>query len=608
MCGIVGSIVNGGAARITIDALKRLEYRGYDSFGVATLDDASIEVRKDVGSVTRADDSAFFDGLRDGPAAIAHTRWATHGAVEVRNAHPHLSPDNAFAVVHNGVIENFRQIKQRFSDVQWRSDTDTEVIAQLLSHYYSQSKSVEDALTATINDLEGEYALVAFSTFAPGTLYAAREKSPLAFAQFDGGVMIASDQRAIAPVSQAIMFLEDGDLVCATADGVNCYTLNSTTLAPASRSATFIEVRDGDTGLHGYPHYMLKEIHEAPGAVQTVLRGASEPYERAAEAMAGRTTSIVGAGSAFYVALMGQYLFADLAKESVAAIPSDEFTNLKTFTENDHLVAISQSGETFDTLEVMKRCREAGGVVTAVTNVFASSAYRAADCPIFQGAGAEVCVLSTKSIISQFAVLYRLVVERALRAGTLDTHRRDELMSDAKRLPEILARHLTEKNDAIKEVATRHKDIPNWFFIGRGIQYPVALESALKFKEVSYLHAEGMPAGFLKHGTISLIDKNFYTIAFLPHKASDPDLYRFTVSNMEEIHARKGNVIAVAHDESVREDLDGLTDLIVVPHVSKALDPVVQLATGQLLAYHCAVALGKNIDQPRALAKSVTVR
>lgn len=610
MCGIVGTISDQDTTRVAIEALKRLEYRGYDSFGIAILDGASIEVKKDIGSVTQADQNDFFKDLPSANLAIAHTRWATHGGVKVSNAHPHLSADAAFAVVHNGVIENFRTVRKELSKkgIQFQSDTDTEVIVQLLAYLYKKSGSFDDAFTTLLDQLEGEYAIVCCSTHQPGKLYAARHKSPLAYASIEDGIIIASDQRAIAPLTQSITFLEDGDYLIATSSKVQCFSLVNGSPEPIHREPTKIEQRDDDTSLHGYPHYMLKEIHETPIAVSNVLTMQDDNFTAPAATFNKNALNLVGAGSAYYVSLFGQYLFADIAAATATVFPSDEFANLKRFTNQDHLIAISQSGETFDTLEIMKKAQQEGAKVTAVNNVIASSCQRIADFKIFQGAGPEICVLSTKSILSQVMVLYRLAIEFGKTNGTLSNDDVQNLIQEAHTLPQQLEELVTTHNDHIKEVATKFSHIPNWFFIGRDVQYPVAMESALKFKEVSYLHAEGMPAGFLKHGTISLIDKNFYTIAFLPHKNSAPDIYRFTLSNVEEIQARNGNVIVVGHDEEITEDLANLTEVIVLPHVNKHLDPLLQLVAGQLLAYHCAVALGKNIDQPRALAKSVTVR
>lgn len=610
MCGIVGAVTHEDSVRTAIEALKRLEYRGYDSYGLATLAGGTLEVRKDIGSVSKADQQQIFGGMRASGVVLAHTRWATHGGVEQKNAHPHLSNNRKFAVVHNGVIENFRALRDRIAQagVRLRSETDTEVIVQLLELLHAEHGSVDEAFLRTLDALEGEYALVVCSVHEPGALRAACFKSPLAFGEIPGGVILASDQRAIAPLTTAVTFLEEGDIIVATPDTVHVSSRRNGKVTPVDRTPTEVEQRDSDTGLHGYAHYMIKEIHECPIAIRNVMSLADDTFRAPVNAFRNRAVNLVGAGSAFYVSLLGQYYFAQLARRTVTTIPSDEFANLKQLTTRDHLIAVSQSGETFDTLEVMRRGKEAGAAVTAINNVIGCSSQRLADFPIFQGAGPEICVLSTKSIVSQAMVLYRLVVECAVQDGAIDTADQRAYHDAAEDLAQQIEVFLESQNNHVRDLAQRCSRIANWFFIGRSMQYPVALESALKFKEVSYLHAEGMPAGFLKHGTISLIDTAFYTIAFLPHKRSDPDTYRFTVSNIEEIQARDGNVILVGHDEELVRDLDDNAGAIILPHVNLYLDPVLQLVAGQLLAYHCAVALGRNIDQPRALAKSVTVR
>jgi glucosamine--fructose-6-phosphate aminotransferase (isomerizing) len=596
--------------RIAIDALKRLEYRGYDSFGVSVLRDQDILTKKSVGSVVDKDKLGFFSDMPSAPMVIAHTRWATHGRVTEKNAHPHHSYDGNFSLVHNGVIENYLEIRQQLLEqgIQCQTETDTEVIAHLLAKHYAENGDLLQTIHRTLGELHGEYAFVFITRHDPGRIYAARYKSPLVFGSTDELTIIASDQTAIAPLTKNMTFIREGDVVKASADQVTCYAEENGRLLEVEREKVHIPWVDEALDRHGHPHYMIKEIYETPAAVETALKLRRVDLEPIVNDLEQRQLSITGAGSAFYASQIGQYYFADLANKYSHVHPSDEFLNLLKIGDNDHLITISQSGETFDTLEVTRRAIAVGAPVTSISNMFGSTSHRLATYPIFQGAGAEVCVLTTKAIVSQAMILFILATLLGEKNGTLTQARAESLLHDARRLPAAMGVIFEKRQSKIKETATRHKDITNWFFIGRWMYYPVAMESALKFKEVSYLHAEGMPAGFFKHGTISLIDDHFYTIAFLPKEENAPDIFHFTISNISEIQARGGKVIAFGHEEETHKDIKNLYDYIQLPTVNKHLDPILHLTAGQLLAYHCALALGREIDKPRALAKSVTVR
>ena len=611
MCGIVGVIQSGdGTLKTAVEALQRLEYRGYDSFGVSVLDEHGIRTKKAVGSVTAHTRSGFFKDVKDGASVIAHTRWATHGGVSEENAHPHVSFDGEFSVVHNGVIENYRELQTRLAKagIELKSETDTETIAHLLALHYQKTGSVMKAFEKTLADLKGEYAVVFTTVHDPERLYAARHKSPLGIGHTGEMTIVASDQRAVGPLSSHITFLEDGDVVVLSSGKAEMYARGGKgdSLQKVTRKKTPI-VGDNDDGLGGYPHYMIKEIHEAPIAAERVFAIDDKKITAIARDMLKKDIVITGAGSSFYAAQMGQYYFAELAKTYVRVHPSDEIMSLVTFDRKSHLVAMSQSGETFDTLEVMRAALAKKSTVTAITNVLGSSSDRLATFPLFQGSGLEVCVLSTKSLVSQTLLLYRIAKKLAELKGHLSPAEAKKLTKDEKDFPDILRAFFKASEKKIKETAGWNRNVDNWFFIGRGIHYPLAMENALKFKEVSYLHAEGMPAGFFKHGTISLIDESFYTIAFLPAK-SGSELFRLTASNIAEIHARGGHVIGIGHDKDVSDEIGGLYDYIALPNLNPHLNPIFQLITGQLLAYYCAASLGRNIDKPRALAKSVTVR
>ncbi|MCP5419545.1 MAG: glutamine--fructose-6-phosphate transaminase (isomerizing) [Gammaproteobacteria bacterium] len=610
MCGIVGVVGNNNSVRIAIDALKRLEYRGYDSFGVSVLHDQEIFTKKSVGSAIEKDNQGFFVDVPPAPLVIAHTRWATHGRVTEKNAHPHHSYDGNFSLVHNGVIENYLEIRQQLLEqgVQCKTETDTEVIAHLLAKHYEVSGDLLKTIYHTIGELEGEYAFVFLTRHDPDHIYAARYKSPLVFGSTPDLTIIASDQTAIAPLTKNMTFIREGDVVKASFNKAVCYEQADGRLVEVQRESVHIPWVDEALGRHGHPHYMIKEIYETPTAVETALKLRRVDLEPIVNDLVKRQLSITGAGSAFYASQIGQYYFADLANKYTYVHPSDEFLNLFKISNNDHLITISQSGETFDTLEVTRRAIQVGAPVTSISNMFGSTSHRLATYPIFQGAGAEVCVLTTKAIVSQAIILFILATLLGKKNGTLTSSQAEGLLDDAHRLPEAMGMIFEKYQPKIKETAIKHKDITNWFFIGRWMYYPVAMESALKYKEVSYLHAEGMPAGFFKHGTISLIDDDFYTIAFLPKEESYPDIFHFTISNISEIQARGGKVIAFGHEEEGHKDIKSLYDYIQLPTVNKYLDPILHLTAGQLLAYHCAIALGREIDKPRALAKSVTVR
>ena len=609
MCGIVGVISSVTSRDQAMEALSLLEYRGYDSFGLTVLRGDLLTTKKAVGSVSQKLKQGFLNDVEDGTATIAHTRWATHGGVTEANAHPHGSYDGAFSLVHNGVIENWQKLRAKLeaSGIVFRSDTDTEVIVHLLAQEYGKLQSVRRAIEATLAQLEGEYAIVCVTTHEPGTLFAFRHKSPLCYGLGPTGAMVASDQSAVATLTREVVFLEDDDLLELHPDTASVYTNSIAGLKEVTRTTTTIAINDIDVGLGMYPHYMLKEIHEIPQAVQSALALESGAIDTAARSIAERTVTITGAGSAYYAALIGQYLFSELAQVYVRTHPSDEVSSLVLFGAGDHLIAVSQSGETYDTLEAMRRAREHGAHLTAITNVYASSISRAADHTLLQRAGREVCVLSTKSVVSQVVILYRLARRVGELRGVLSSEMCARLSQEEALIVPVVEKFLHEGGKIFAQLAAQYAAVHDWFYIGREKLYPVALESALKLKEVTYAHAEGMSAGFLKHGTISLIDDTVLTVAFLPAKQHDPELYELTLSNISEIRARNGRIIVIGHDSGNEARIDA-DAVVTLPSISKHLDPLLELIAGQLLAYHCAVVLGRPVDQPRSLAKAVTVR
>jgi glucosamine--fructose-6-phosphate aminotransferase (isomerizing) len=610
MCGIVGAVGQDKTLRIVVDALKRLEYRGYDSFGVSTLQPDAITTKKDIGSIRENDNQGFFSDLTDSYLSVGHTRWATHGGVTQPNAHPHPSVGGDFTLVHNGVVENHRQLRRKLTDqgITFRSETDTEVIVQLLASLYGQTQDLLEAMHLTTLELDGEYSFVFLTTHDPDHIYGARYKSPLCFGRAGELTVLASDQTAIAPLTQGMSFLEDGDFIKASKNQATCYRQVDGKLTEVERPLVNIPWTSDEAGKQGLPHYMIKEVYETPMAAKNVLSIKQKDIPKVVADLAKKNLCITGAGSAFYVAQIGQYYFSSLAKTYACVHPSDEFLTLLQLGAQDHLIAVSQSGETFDTIEVIRAGLNNSAIVTSINNVFGSTCQRISTHSIFQGAGTEICVLSTKSIISQSFILYNTAKMLGHQSQVLSDQEFEQLSQEAERFPVVIQSLFEQVENKIKATAYANSSIENWFFIGRGIYYPVAMESALKFKEVSYRHAEGMPAGFFKHGTISLIDEYFYTVVFLPNKQLDEDTFRFTMSNISEIQARGGKVIAFGHEPEDYEDVAHLYDYIKLPSLNKHLDPLLHLIAGQLLAYYCAVSLGRNIDKPRSLAKSVTVR
>lgn len=606
MCGITGLISTRDICQQLFEGMQNLEYRGYDSAGIAVLSNGSMEVRKDTGKIAEVDHRLQLSAMC-GQAGIAHTRWATHGAVTQMNAHPHVSPDDDFAIVHNGIIENYRSLREELQAQghTFRSETDSEIIVQLIAAYYAQGASVEAALVATTQRLEGAFAFALLTSHAPDMLLCARRESPLVIGIGDDALFLASDVNAFAKYTRQAVYLNDGEYALLQPQDYALKSLETT--AVLSRQPVTIQADVGNGADKGhYPHFMLKEIHEGAACVETALAlPEADIVGLAQQIEASPRVFLTGVGTAYYVALVAQYYFASLAKCFVPVISADELPTLTQIGPGDLVVAVSQSGETYDTLKALRYAKVQGGRTAAVVNVPGSSVVREVDQAILQGAGPEICVLSTKSTISQIAVLLRVALELARQREQIGAIRYAEHLSELACLPAILQTVYTDLVPTVRRLSQTYGHIQNWFFIGRGIYSAVALESALKFKEVSYLHAEGMSGGFLKHGTIALIDANTHSLAFIP-SAEEHALFNSTLTNIHEIQARGGLVIGVHQhkDESLRPSLD---DEIVVPVAPALVAPLLHLTAGQMLAYHTALALGRNIDKPRALAKSVTV-
>jgi glucosamine--fructose-6-phosphate aminotransferase (isomerizing) len=602
MCGIVGSIGQDPIAPILIESIARLEYRGYDSCGLATINSHGIEVRKGVGAVQDVATGREFASAH-GDIGIAHTRWATHGGVSLANSHPHLSCNGAFAVVHNGIFSNHQALRGelRGRGHRFASDTDTEIFAHLVEEGYASGMAVEEAFVAALKRLEGTFAIAMISAHDKQRIYCAREKSPLILGVSATGNFIGSDVNAFLPYTRRAVILDDGEYAVVTRDSYCIRAIGDAT--PIGKAVTEIDWHVDSVGKNGYGHYMEKEICEQPETVRRALDIGAEEIAALAHLMRrARTKVLVGVGTTYYVALFGQYLFGALTGEFAPAISSDETEALAPADPDGVMLAISQSGETFDTLQALRRARAAGARTAAIVNVPGSTMTREADVVIHQDSGPEICVISTKAATAQMALLIRLAVELAREKQRVRNGRYQQLLDELDSLPALIKTALGTARPAIRELAHRYHQRRNWFFLARGIFTPIAFEAALKMKEVTYLHAEGMAAGFLKHGTLSLVDDETPCVFLLPPK-EDKELFDLTMSSLEEVRARNGRVIAAGFDP-----VPGGADAeILLPKASSVIAPIIHLVAGQLLAYETALVLGRNIDRPRSLAKSVTV-
>ncbi|HEX8101230.1 MAG TPA: glutamine--fructose-6-phosphate transaminase (isomerizing) [Solirubrobacteraceae bacterium] len=612
MCGIV-AILGEDAVDRTIRGLCALEYRGYDSWGIVVRDDEGLSVDKDTGSVSKAAAADRFAEIPERPAALGHTRWATHGKVTQPNAHPHLSFDGRVAVVHNGVIENHLDLRRELeaTGVVFASETDTEVIAHLIaSELRSNGQDPLHSIGRAIARLDGEYAVGVMVLDQPDVLYGAKQKSPLLAAWNGERGILASDPVAVGGISSDVLYLEDGDLVRINRSGAEVlHREPGGEFEPAERTTTAtVSAMEGPPSKGDYEHFMIKEINDVPATVIAAAEMSEEALRGAVPADARRLT-LIGSGSAFYVARIGQYFFNRLARLSAHALPSDEALYWTEFADDDAVLAISQSGETFDALEVVRELRRVNAHLTSISNVPGSTLERMADHRLQQGSGPEICVLSTKSVISQVLILGRVALRAARDQGVIDEAEFQRREESIRRLPVTIRRLIDEQTEEIRDLAERYSAAVHWFFIGRGPLYPAALESALKFKEVSYKHAEGLPAGFFKHGTISLIDEDFHTVALLPSRQEGADRFHGTMANVSEIVARGGPVIGFGPTDIGADDRESFRAYVGLPfHDEDIADVVIHLVAGQLFAYYCALHLGREIDQPRSLAKSVTVR
>ncbi|MCR4537691.1 glutamine--fructose-6-phosphate transaminase (isomerizing) [Pseudomonas sp. 18.1.10] len=609
MCGIVGAVAERNVTAILLEGLKRLEYRGYDSAGVAVFTNAGkLERMRRPGKVSELEQALAGEPLV-GRLGIAHTRWATHGAPCERNAHPHFSGD--LAVVHNGIIENHEVLREQLKGLGYvfTSDTDTEVIAHLLNHKLKDHSDLTTALKATVKELHGAYGLAVVSASQPDRVVAARSGSPLVIGLGLGENFLASDQLALRQVTDRFMYLEEGDIADIRRESVQIWDVNGNTV---EREA--VQYRDGaeaaDKG--EFRHFMLKEIHEQPAVVQRTLEGRLSQNQvlvnafgpQAAELFANvRNVQIVACGTSYHAGMVARYWLEELAGIPCQVEVASEFRYRKVVVQPDTLfVTISQSGETADTLAALRNAKELGFLASlAICNVSISSLVRESDLTLLTQAGREIGVASTKAFTTQLVGLLLLTLSLGQVRGTLAEGVEATLVEELRRLPTRLGEALA-MDSTVEKVAELFADKNHTLFLGRGAQYPVAMEGALKLKEISYIHAEAYPAGELKHGPLALVDDDMPVVTVAPNN----ELLEKLKSNLQEVRARGGQLVVFADEKAGMTNGEG-THVINMPHINDILSPILYTIPLQLLSYYVAVLKGTDVDQPRNLAKSVTV-
>ncbi|MCW9050665.1 MAG: glutamine--fructose-6-phosphate transaminase (isomerizing) [Deltaproteobacteria bacterium] len=608
MCGIVGYIGQQEASPIIIDGLRRLEYRGYDSAGICTLNGGEAQIRRAEGKLVNLEQLLLLQPA-EGSRGIGHTRWATHGRPSEINAHPHKASD--IVVVHNGIIENYLKLKDRLQQAghNFKSETDTEIIAHLVEEHYRQSGDFEQAVRAALNEVEGAYAVAILCQQEPDKLIAAKLGSPLVIGQGQGEYFVASDIPAMLSHTREMIFLEDGEIAVFTPEKMWVTDLAGQPLEKQSKTITWSPLM-AEKG--GYKHFMLKEIYEQPRALADTIAGRLQGEEGDIyledlnldqDQLAGLDKIfIIACGTSWHAGLVGKFYIEKLARIPVEIDIASEFRYRDPIVSDKSLtILITQSGETADTLAGLREAKGKGGKTVCICNVVDSSIARESDGVIYTHAGPEIGVASTKAFTTQLIALYLLAIKLGRARGHLTADDCRQQVEALVALPRQVEKTL-ELDEQIEQVAREYMNARDFLYLGRGNQYPIALEGALKLKEISYIHAEGYPAGEMKHGPIALIDENLPVVVLVPRNAT----YDKVVSNMEEVCARGGKVIAIASGEE-DELRDKVAALIKVPDTTEDLMPILTSIPMQLLAYHIAVLKGTDVDQPRNLAKSVTV-
>jgi glucosamine--fructose-6-phosphate aminotransferase (isomerizing) len=611
MCGIVGYIGTKDAYPVLINGLKRLEYRGYDSAGVAVFNGKS-NLYKHTGKISELEKCVSSKDI-EGSLGIGHTRWATHGEPNDTNAHPHKSMNGIFTLVHNGIIENYTDLKKDLigQGYKFESDTDTEILVNLIEYVYTREDDIdaETAVRMALSKVVGAYGIAVLCSEEPGTLIAARKGSPLVIGIGNGEYFIASDAAPIVEYTKSVIYLNDYDVAIIKS---NRFTIKNLLNSPVSVTIEQLDLNIGELDKGGFDHFMLKEIYEQPKTIEDTFRGRLNPAKP--EIVLGGLLDvmpklinadrliIISCGTSWHAGLIGEYLIEEYAKIPVEVEYASEFRYRKpVIRKGDIVLAISQSGETADTLAAVEMAKEAGATILGICNVTGSTLSRVTEAGVYTHAGTEIGVASTKAFSAQVTVMIMLALKLAYLKGEIEEAEYKELIEELAAIPEKL-KSILDNNDHIRSIAEKYKDSVNALYLGRGYLFPVALEGALKLKEISYIHAEGYPAGEMKHGPIALIDNNLPVIVVAPQD----DYYEKILSNIREVKARQGNVITIVTEGDVK--LKELSDdVITIPKSHPVMTPLLTVIPLQLLAYHTALMRGCNVDQPRNLAKSVTV-
>ena len=613
MCGIVGYIGNKEAYPIIINGLKRLEYRGYDSAGFIVNAEKFVS-EKTKGKVSDLEEKAAKDVLPTATFGMGHTRWATHGVPNDKNSHPHLSNSGKLAIVHNGIIENYQSIKQRLQQEGYvfHSDTDTEVLINFIEYIKNKKQlPLEEAVRYALNEVIGAYAIAVMEQDNPSKMVVARLGSPLVIGIGENEFYIASDASPFIEYTQNALYLEDGEMATIELNKeLQVRKIHNNEEVDPTIQELKLSIDAIEKG--GYEHFMLKEIFEQPLSIQDTMRGRlledgttkiSGINNNLKQFLSADRIIIAACGTSWHAGLVGEYLFEELTRIPVEVEYASEFRYRNpVINASDIVIAISQSGETADTLAALKLAKERGAFIYGICNVVGSSIARLTDSGTYTHAGPEIGVASTKAFTTQLTVLTLLALHLGHKKGTIDHDTYKRLCKELAHIPDLVAKTLEMNKDKVIEIAHAYKDVSNCIYLGRGYNYPVALEGALKLKEISYIHAEGYPAAEMKHGPIALIDENMPAVFLAPSKGH----YEKVVSNAQEIKARKGKIIAVVTEHDTQ--MSSLADHVLeIPEVDEIFSPILSVIPLQLLSYHIATMRGCNVDQPRNLAKSVTV-